>query len=169
MIDSIQEIRKALDKDCYLAALALSLTLPDICSQVENAVMDGNRTLYINWFNSHAEYDDFHFPMAGFETQTFDGEMCYSLRCKVLHNGNTEVTNPKLKVLVDSFELLKPDDQDYKPGYTYIKKTQPDGTEKVITCIAIDYLCERLCNMAEQFYNGWSNKQDFGAHKIWSK
>lgn len=115
MIDSIQEIRKALDKDCYLAALALSLTLPDICSQVENAVMDGNRTLYINWFNSHAEYDDFHFPMAGFETQTFDGEMCYSLRCKVLHNGNTEVTNPKLKVLVDSFELLKPDDQDYKP------------------------------------------------------
>ncbi len=58
MIDSIQEIRKALDKDCYLAALALSLTLPDICSQVENAVMDGNRTLYINWFNSHAEYDE---------------------------------------------------------------------------------------------------------------
>ena len=54
MIDSIQEIRKALDKDCYLAALALSLTLPDICSQVENAVMDENRTLYINWFNSHA-------------------------------------------------------------------------------------------------------------------
>lgn len=128
MIDSIQEIRKALDKDCYLAALALSLTLPDICSQVENAVMDGNRTLYINWFNSH-----------------------------------------ELKVLVDSFELLKPDDQDYKPGYTYIKKTQPDGTVKVITCIAIDYLCERLCNMAEQFYNGWANKQDFDAHKIWSK
>lgn len=162
MIDSIQEIRKALDKDCYLAALALSLTLPDICSQVENAVMDGNRTIYINWFNSHVEYDDFHFPMAGFETQTFDGEMCYSLRCKVLHNGNTEVTNPKLKVLVDSFELLK-------PGYTYIKKTQPDGTVKVITCIAIDYLCERLCDMAEQFYNGWANKQDFDAHKIWSK
>lgn len=108
--------------------------------------------------------------MAGFETQTFDGEMCYSLRCKVLHNGNTEVTNPKLKVLVDSFELLKPDDQDYKPGYTYIKKTQPDGTVKVITCIAIDYLCECLCDMAEQFYNGWANnKQDFDAHKIWSK
>ena len=107
--------------------------------------------------------------MGGLYTQTFYGEMCYSLRCKVLHNGNTEVTNPKLKVLVDSFELLKPDDQDYKPGYTYINKTQPDGTVKMITCIAIDYLCERLCNMAEQFYNGWANKQDFDAHLIWSK
>ena len=56
---------------------------------------------------------------------------------------------------MDSSELLKSDDQDYKPGYTYIKKTQPDGTVKVITCIAIDYLCECLCDMAEQFYNGW--------------
>lgn len=61
MIDSIQEIRKALDKDCYLAALALSLTLPDICSQVENAVMDENRTLYINWFNSHTNMMTFIF------------------------------------------------------------------------------------------------------------
>lgn len=108
--------------DCYHAALALSLALPDICSQVENAVMGGNRTLYINQLNSHAEFDYFHSPMAVFQTQTFDGGMCYPLRCKVLHNRNTEVTNSKLKVLVDSFELLKPDDQDYKPGYTYIKK-----------------------------------------------
>ena len=146
-----------------------STQLPDICSQVENSVMDGNRILYINWFNSHVEYDDFHFPMPGFETQTFDGEMCYSLRCKVLHNGNTEVTNPKLKVLVDSFELLKPGEANYRPGYTYIEKHLTDGTTKIITCIAIDYLSERLCDMAEKFYNAWPNKQDFEAHKIWNK
>lgn len=169
MLDSIKEIRKALDKECYLAALALSLTLPDICSQVENNVMKGNRNFYINWFNSYVEYDYFHFQMAGFETQTFDGEMCYSLRCKVLHNGNTEVNNPNLRVLVDSFELLKPGDPNYKSGYTYIKKLQPDGTTKVITCIAIDYLCNCLCDMAEQFYNDWTNKQDFDVHRIWSK
>ena len=99
MLDTIKEIQKVLDNKCYLAALTLSLTLPDICSQVENGVMDGNRSLYINWFNSHVEYDDFHIPVDGFETQTFDGEMCYSLRCKVLHNGNTEVANTKLEYL----------------------------------------------------------------------
>ena len=168
MLDTIKEIQKVLDNKCYLAALTLSLTLPDICSQVENRVTDGNRRLYINWFNSHVEYEDFQFPVDGFETQTFDGEMCYSLRCKVLHNGNTEVANPKLGVLIDSFELVKPGDPNYTPGYTYITKTQLDGTLKVITRIAIDYLCERLCNTAEQFYNDWSNKQDFDAHKIWS-
>lgn len=36
----------------------------------------------------------------------------------------------------------------------------------MITCIAIDYLCERLCDMAEQFYNGWANKQDFDATRF---
>lgn len=55
MLDCIQEIRNALSSKCYLAALSLSLTLPDICSQVENGVMNGNRSLYINWFNSHKE------------------------------------------------------------------------------------------------------------------
>ena len=94
--------------------------------------------------------------------------MCYSLRCKVLHNGNTEVTNSKLGVLVDNFELVKPGDSDNTPSYTYITKMQLDGTSKVITLIAIDYLCGCLCNMAEQFYNDWSNKQDFDARKIWS-
>lgn len=52
------------------------------------------------------------------------------LKMARLHNGNTEVTNPKLKVLVDSFELLKPDDQDYKPGYTYIKKNTSGWNSK---------------------------------------
>ncbi len=91
--------------------------------------------------------------MGGNETQTFDGKMCYSLRCKVLHNGNTEVTNSMLKVIVDSFVLSKPGSEDYKSGYTYIEKPQQDGTTKVMTCIAIDYLCEHLCEMAEKFYN----------------
>lgn len=168
MLDTIKEIQKVLDNKCYLAALTLSLTLPDICSQVENGVMYGNRSLYINWFNSHVEYEYFHFPMAGCEIQTFDGEMCYSLRCKVLHNGNTEVANPKLGILIDNFELVKPGDSNYTSGYSYITKTQLYGTSKKITRIAIDYLCKCLCDMAEQFYNSWSNKQDFDAHKIWN-
>lgn len=65
MLDTITEIRKVLDSKCYIAALTLSLTQPDICSQVENGVMDGNRRLYINWFNSHVEDEYFHFSIAG--------------------------------------------------------------------------------------------------------
>lgn len=113
MLASILEIRKALKNECYFAALALSLTLPDICSQVDNGEMNGNRSLYINWFYSYVKHDCFYFPMTGFETPTFDREMCYLLRCKILHNGSTEVTNYKLGVLVDNFKFFKPGDPDY--------------------------------------------------------
>lgn len=59
----------------------------------------------------------------------------------MLHNGNIEVTNSKLGVLVDNIELVKPSDSDNTPSYTYITKTQLDGVSEVITLIAIDYLC----------------------------
>ena len=35
MIDKIVAIRKAIECECYLPALALALTLPDICGQIE--------------------------------------------------------------------------------------------------------------------------------------
>ena len=92
--------------------------------------------------------------------------MCYSLRCKVLHNGNTDVKNQKLGVNVDEFKLTCPGDKDYYPGYKYGEITQPDKTKKTVTYIGIDYLCERMCVAAENFYNGWSVKKDFDIHSF---
>ena len=35
VLEKINAIRVALEKECYLPALALALTLPDICGQIE--------------------------------------------------------------------------------------------------------------------------------------
>ena len=35
MIEKINSIRRAIECECYLPALALALTLPDICGQIE--------------------------------------------------------------------------------------------------------------------------------------
>jgi hypothetical protein len=147
----------------------LALTFPDICCQVENRLPDNqnsNRTMYINWVNNHVDFEDFHFPLSGFEPQTFTGEMCYSLRCKVLHNGNTDVNNARLGVIVDDFILTTPKDEMYYHGYKYCEKQESDGKIKKITYIAIDYLCERLCDSAEKFYNEWECKADFDKHSF---
>ena len=167
MIDVFQEIHNALKSQCYIAALALSLTLPDICSQVENHVAASNRTLYIDWFNKHMSTESFDTPFPGFEVQKFTGEMCYSLRCKVLHNGNTDVTNSKLNVLVDKFVLTKPGSEEYYHGYRYVLDQNNSGSSTTtITYIGIDYLCERLCAAAKTFYAQWSNEDDFKSHSI---
>ena len=92
--------------------------------------------------------------------------MCYSLRCKVLHNGNTEVNNSQLGVSVDKFLLTTPKDNMYYYGYRYEEKNGFDGTITKSTYIAIDYLCERLCDAAEEFYNSWGNKADFDKHSF---
>lgn len=160
MLDKIQEIRQAVKNGTYIAALALALTLPDICSQVENHASAGTGSMYVSWVNKHMDYNSFQFPLGGFENQEFGGEMCYSLRCRVLHNGDLDIKNPPKGVSIDSFVLTKPGDSCYYHGYRYETK-ENNGTTVLKTIIGIDYLCEQLCNTAEEFYNYWANKNDF--------
>ncbi len=167
MLSKINDVRSALKNKTYYSALALALTFPDICCQVEKGLKgkdESRGTDYIAWVNAHMDVDDFHFPIKGFEKQTFDGVMCYALRCKVLHNGNTDLQASRQKILVDDFVLTKPDDPKYYHGYKYGEETKEDGTTKTITYIGIDYLCERLCDATENFYNEWKNKTDFNIH-----
>lgn len=165
MIAKIRDIRDALRNGTYYCALALALTLPDICCQVENGLADSensNRTMYISWVNKNVQFDAFHSPFPGFERQTFTGDMCYSLRCKVLHNGNTEVKNKNLGVNVDKLILTRPNEENHYCGYKYVEDSKGDA----ISYIGIDYLCERLCAAAELFYNNWKNKEDFAKHSF---
>lgn len=161
MIEKIEDIRKAIENETYIVALALALTLPDICSQVENGVADGNRNMYINWIDKYMEVENYKFPIKGFEKQTFNGNMCYALRCKLLHNGNTEIN---YATNIDDFVLTKPGNPNYKYGYIYRQENLANGKERLITYIGIDYICESLCKTAETFYNNWSNKSDFNDH-----
>lgn len=165
MQEIIEEIKTAIENKTYRVALALALTLPDICCQVENKLKadeNANRSMYINWVNKHMDNQAFQFPLHGFDVQTFNGEMCYSLRCKILHNGNSSVKNLRLGVRVDEFVLTYPNENNYFHGYKYVELS--DG--KKVTYIGIDYLCEMLCDAAENFYQDCSNKSDFEQHSF---
>lgn len=164
MINKIKDIQTALNAGAYLSALALALTLPDICSQVEDQVTKETGKRYIKWINNHFDSTDFQFP--NFEKNEFGGEMCYALRCKVLHEGNTNVEENQ-KVFVDSFQLTFPGDKEYFHGFKYtIDFSQNPSPEIAKTYIGIDYLCEILCKRADEFYNNWGNKTDFDKHRI---
>lgn len=166
MIEKIKDIRKALSNKTYISAVALALTLPDICSQVENAIVKSSKNNYITWVNKHMPFDCFNSPFPGFKEQTFAGNMCYSLRCSVLHSGSTDVENPKLHVNVNRFLLTMPGDVNYYKGYRYGEVNHDDGTNLKVTYIGIDYLCECLCDAAENFYNSWPDKTAFDDHII---
>ena len=169
MKDKIAEIRKALENGVYQAALSLTLTLPDICGQVENGVPKGTRTTYIDWFDKHIDAASFSLGPASFiitmqgqKYAEFDGAACYALRCRFLHNGSDDVENNTYKPSIDKFELLTPDSLPRKgDGHSY----RFSATD-VIARLDIKYLCEQICNAAEKFYDEWPDKADFNDHAI---
>lgn len=71
------EINRALDAGLYYLAVAMSLTVPDICASLEAANGQTTGAQYKTWFNANlaAQYP--------FLSDTD----CYSLRCGVLHQG----------------------------------------------------------------------------------
>ncbi len=59
LLEKIKEVKRALECKCYLSALALVLTLPDICGKMEypnylyeeGASESNNSTWFDNWVN----------------------------------------------------------------------------------------------------------------------
>lgn len=110
----IKEIIKSIESECYLSALALSLTIPDICGQIEypdmiyqNGKQKGRRKgkdQYIRWFD---EFVKPLFFINGEDTpkNQMDGRTCYALRCAYLHAGNYNLKEQNKEIAIDIFKL----------------------------------------------------------------
>lgn len=134
MIDKLNAISSALEKQCYLPALALALTIPDICGEIEHPNFlhkNGNRDVgrqYRTWFNTWVEH---HFADASGLDKTgqyalnpyFTGMMCYKLRCAFLHSG-----------------IVSPLEQEEKKESEWV----------------YNYVFKLCLNEAEDDYSGWS-------------
>ena len=114
----IDLIRDAIGKDCLIPALMSSLTIPDAMGQrlYPGLVLNNGRRAagrqYAKWFDNWAA-NDFLFsedPSNQGEAlpgQIFNGEMCWKLRCSLLHSGDYDVS-------IDGPEKDEDFDYDYK-------------------------------------------------------
>ena len=106
----IDDINKALDAEAYMAALALALTLPDICAKAEYGDTLRNKERYIKWFDEYIGKYEICPREEGEECMPYlSGEVVYSLRNNVLHQGNPNIDNTKIKEEVnkiDKFSLV---------------------------------------------------------------
>lgn len=115
----VDDIKRAVDNKAYLSALALALTLPDICGKIEydKASNMDNRAKYIMWFDEWI-YKHVEIPKSesekfnGYdELVKFDGEVCYGLRNALLHHGNTFDSYISNGIRIDRFELCVSDSE----------------------------------------------------------
>ena len=77
----LEAIQKCIEQENWYGALALSLSIPDICAGMNNEPQGKSR--YITWYNRYMDqkYSD-----------VVSGADCYAFRCSFLHegSGNTE-------------------------------------------------------------------------------
>lgn len=182
MLDKISEIRKALQNGMPESALALTLTLPDICGQIlyPNEKYVGKR--YKDWLKQYIPAEAFDVnhdaALTNFNGGTdpgfpkLDAVDIYKLRCKLLHNGNDDIVTKE--TTMDRFIFRKIGTGDaringYGAHYPYsssIDRDSQTGEEFRTFEIDLDYFCEVIYKAAEKFYQDQSDKTVFYDHDI---
>lgn len=179
MINIINDVRDSLKHGNYYSALALALTLPDICMKSENK--DG-RQEYINWVDKYIFTDKKYCAFAkfhkdiivaiGFEVDEYfselqklqqdetlykvdniNGTIMYALRCSFLHAGNVKVDTGKhpldLKISLGIPNSKIKDVPLMSYGFNYKKEAY--AKLDVIT------FCNVVCDKVEKYYIDNSN------------
>lgn len=99
MVDRIiKDINKALEAEAYIAALSLTLILPDICAKAECGDSMTNKGRYIKWYDEYiGQYEKKPTKPGEIEMPYLSGEVVYQLRCSMLHQGTPNVDDSKIK------------------------------------------------------------------------
>lgn len=162
----IREIENCLEAQSYLAALTLSLTLPDICGKAEypNAKV-GER--YMQWYDQYVgAFEKSDSPYSA-DMPYLSGEVVYNLRNSFLHSGNPNIIRDKVKEArcqIDQFELVMDDSLlgdtscvSYSAGMQIRERRYK---------VNVRLLCMKLCRTAKGYYLQNKEKFDFFEYSI---
>lgn len=106
----VSAIRGAIDQRNWYAALALSLTMPDICGRLESPNQRSQKR-YVQWCDKYLtpRYTSPVGP-ASVPHIFLNGDDCYALRCAVLHEGSDEIVTQQARKALESFFFVAPID-----------------------------------------------------------
>ena len=174
----ISDCEQALDHNLYFAALSLALTLPDICAKAKYPNEKNNKKRYVNWYEEYiGQYEKS--PRLSYEPDGLpypNGEVIYSLRCSMLHQGTPNVEANKCNIT--KFELIvekkKPLDI-YACNSYGISYHEDEQNNKIITAreirLNVRNLCWKICTVARHYYEENKELFDFFNYHVidWDK
>lgn len=154
MIESIiNEMKRCVESECFISALALALTLPDICGKAEFPSEKREKTRYINWYNAFVGPYVKPSDHQGDDMPYLSGEVVYQLRCSLLHQGTpnvTDISRLEERFKVDRFILELKDV--YDSGTSMVAY---GGGQKIVQRelnVSVLYLISKLAKEAKKYY-----------------
>ena len=101
----IEEINNSIQSKNYLSALAISLMIPDMCSKKLGLE---KKFGYVTWFNKYVFRKYYDYPkkqqlkklkkgIGEIYKIKINGNVCYALRCAILHSGSSYIDFEKRK------------------------------------------------------------------------
>ncbi|WP_199615052.1 hypothetical protein [Paenibacillus alkalitolerans] len=106
MNNYLNAIDIALTTENWYAALALALTLPDICGKLESPTQ-GSQQRYAVWFDNYVSPKYTHRVGVNYGEVVFlNGNDCYALRCSFLHEGNNSILHQRARNVLDDFRFV---------------------------------------------------------------
>ena len=121
--------RVALRDGNWYSALALALTLPDICGRLESP-SQRSQARYEAWWNSWVEP-----AYATSSGGLLGGGDAYALRCAVLHEGRDDILAQKAREAIERFIFVAPTSDD-DPDYNLVNG---------VLVLRVDVFCLSVC------------------------
>lgn len=159
-----EEITRCLDNECYIAALSLALTIPDVCGKAEYPTASVTER-YIKWYNENmGQYEKSDDPNRPDDVKMpyMSGEVLYNLRNSLLHQGTPSIEVNKIKderCKVDSFILTV--DNAMLGGSSTVSYGMDRKIEHRALEINIVNLCVKLVAVARGYYKENADKFNF--------
>lgn len=162
----VDEIKKCLDNECYIAALALALTLPDTCGKAEYPEEKSTKKRYIGWYEEYVGKYERVPKQHGEEMPYQSGEVIYQLRCCLLHQSTPNIDTDKIEeecCKVDHFSLII--DSPFHGGASSVFQWENCPPTRSLE-VNIVSLCWRLAAAVKWFFRDFPEKFDFIRYEL---
>lgn len=170
----VNEINRCIENECFFAALALALTLPDICGKAEYPKKK-SRERYIDWYQENI--GDYEKGVSESDTPELadlpymSGELLYQLRCSFLHSGDTDIdvdkiSEPQNKLTRFTLEIRKSDDLLASSSSANLRYNHVGEVEEREYEVGIVRICKILSDVALKYYRENSEKFTFFSYNI---
>lgn len=144
----VDATRLAMQHKNWYGALALALTMPDICGRISYPHLAKNsEERYVLWFDTYLAEK----YQGGFiQEQILAGANMYALRCAFLHQGEFDITDQKARQALERFHLTTP-----YTGLMHNNRSMTIDADGNITNfvlqLSIDIFCEDVCAGVEKW------------------